>query len=322
MKEEFSVPFVLRYSNNDTGAITFTGNTLGLRGSVLVNSATAVSDQTDSVNDETSVTILPSPVVPPQPVPPPVPPPEPPPKFSLAITKTADRTEIRAGDTILYRITVRNIGDAALTSVRITDSLLGVDRTHDRLNLNESVTIQARYGVMADTGMGTVSINTAQAVSAQTGPVRAQASVTVTSQPPLNVEKTVFPLVTEPGSPLTFSFIITNMTGTVLITNVGPTVLNNVTLFDDLPAGARFEEDSVVINNQVVANANPAQGIRIGTLAPGETVRVSFQALQLAVPANERAENQGHVTYEREGSNKTFEVDSNIVIYEVMEKEE
>lgn len=30
LKEEYNVPFVLRYSNNDTGAITFTGNTLGL----------------------------------------------------------------------------------------------------------------------------------------------------------------------------------------------------------------------------------------------------------------------------------------------------
>lgn len=295
-------------------------------GTVLVNSATAVSDQTDPSHDETSVAVLPSPVVPPPPVePPPLVVPPPPvitPVFNLAITKIADRAETRAGDTIHYRITVTNTGEAALTSVRITDVLLGIDRTLDRLNPNESVTIQARYGVMADTGIGTVIINTAQAVSAQTGPVSAQASVIVTSQPLLNVEKTVFPLVTETGNTLTFSFMITNMTGTVLITNVGPTMLNNVTLFDDLPAGSRFEGNSVIINNQLAADVNPAQGIRIGSLTPGETVRVSFQVLQYAVAPNERAENQGRVTYEPEGSNVTVEVDSNIVFYEVTEEEE
>ncbi|OPH00341.1 hypothetical protein B2I21_00460, partial [Chryseobacterium mucoviscidosis] len=70
-------------------------------GTVLVNSATAVSDQTDPIHDETSVAVLPSPVVPPPPVePPPLVVPPPPvitPVFNLAITKIADRAETRAG---------------------------------------------------------------------------------------------------------------------------------------------------------------------------------------------------------------------------------
>ncbi|WP_411553461.1 hypothetical protein [Paenibacillus lautus] len=276
-------------------------------GTVIVNTSTAISDQTGPVSDEAFVSILPSPVVP---------------VYDLAITKEADRTTTQAGDTIEYRITVRNTGNAVLTSVRVTDALLGIDRTIDRLNPNESVNIRARYGVMGSTGIGSVIINTAQAVSAETGPVRAQASVTVTSQPPINLEKTVFPLVTEPGGELTFSFMITNMTGTVLITNISPTVLNNVILFDDLPAGTQFQEGSVIINNQVAVNADPRRGIRVGTLTPGESTRVTFQAFQLTVPPNERAENQGRVTFEPEGSDETFEVDSNIVIFEVMEEEE
>ena len=194
----------------------------------------------------------------------------------MAITKEADRTTTQAGDTIEYRITVRNTGNAVLTSVRVTDALLGIDRTIDRLNPNESVTIRARYGVMGSTGIGSVIINTAQAVSAERDRSGAQASVTVTSQPPINLENGVSARYGT-GRRADVFFMITNMTGTVLITNISPTVLNNVILFDDLPAGTQFQEGSVIINNQVAVNADPRRGIRVGTLTPGESTRVTFK---------------------------------------------
>ncbi|GAB6930214.1 hypothetical protein JCM10914A_41970 [Paenibacillus sp. JCM 10914] len=276
-------------------------------GTVITNTSTAVSDQTASVSAQAAVTVIPAAVTP---------------SFQLSITKEADRTVTRSGDTIAYRIRVTNTGTARLTAVRVTDALLSLDRLIPALNPNESVVLVAEYGVMGDTPVGTVISNTAQAISNETGPVRAQASVRVTSQPPLNVEKAVFPIVVEPGNMLTFSFTITNMTGTLEVTNIGPTRLNEVTLFDDLPSGARLDAGSVIINNQPEPDADPERGIRLGSLEPGSTVRVSFQVLQASLPNEERAQNQGHVTFVPEGSSETIEVDSNIVIYDVLEEEE
>ncbi len=41
----------------------------------------------------------------------------------LVLSKTVSQTNIRVGDTVLYRILVSNIGNTALTNVRIVDTL-------------------------------------------------------------------------------------------------------------------------------------------------------------------------------------------------------
>lgn len=275
---------------------------------ILINTSSAQADEFGPVTAEASVSILPIPPVPP--------------KSNLQITKTADRTITSAGHTIHYRITVTNTGETVLTSVRVTDELLGINHTIGTLHPNESVTLRASYAVPATTDVGTVITNTAIAVSAETDPVSDHTSVEVVSKPPLSVTKSIAPLESTPGSLLTFSFVVTNQTGTVVISNQSPTVLNDVVLFDNLPKGTSFHVNSVIINNQRVTGVNPEHGIHLGTLQPGQSILISFNALQLVVPPNETAKNQAYVTFKPENSDETIRVDSNIVEYTVTEEEE
>ncbi|GAA4876760.1 hypothetical protein GCM10023310_65680 [Paenibacillus vulneris] len=276
-------------------------------GTIITNVSTAQTDQTGPVTDDARVTVLPEP---------------PRPNHQLEIVKTADRSVVMGGQTIDYRITVTNTGDSVLTSVRVIDDRLGIHRMIGTLLPNQSVTVRAKFAVPADTEVGTVITNTAIAVSAETDPVSDMASVKVIGQPPLSVAKSVLPIESHPGSRLTFSFVVTNRTGTLTVANLGPTVLNHVTLFDNLPNGTQFTGGSVIVNNKPITGAHPEEGIHLGSLAPGETVRITFQALQVLVPSNESVENQAHVTFEREDTGETERVDSNIVIYTVTEEEE
>ncbi|MEK5061727.1 hypothetical protein MHB81_25675, partial [Paenibacillus sp. FSL H7-0326] len=269
--------------------------------SIITNIASAVSNELGPVRDEALVTILPPEL----------------PVYKLAITKTADRHTTPAGRTIHYQITVTNAGDTVLTSIRIRDELLDINRTIRSLAPNESIIVEGRYVVSSETPSRTVIVNTAWADAAETGPVSAETSVTVTESAMLDVEKSVTPRIISPGDVLTFCFEVVNITGTL-----SPVVLTNVILYDDLPRGTQFIEDSVMINDRPVTTVNPKQGIPLGSLAPGEAVVISFRARQLFVPAGERAENQAYVIYERADTEETDRADSNIVVIEVSEDDE
>ncbi|OXM83058.1 DUF11 domain-containing protein [Paenibacillus rigui] len=269
---------------------------------IINNTATVTSQQTDPVQDHAQVTVLPV--------------------YELAIRKSADKTEITAGETVQYTITVTNTGNATLTSLHITDPLLGVDRTFPSLAPGQSIVIDAAYVAADDAKFGTIITNTAIATSAETGPKQAQAVVSVTGKPPVDIIKSVFPHISEPGATLTFTLIITNTTGMSLTSRYGATVLHKLVLFDNLPEGMRLVANSVVVNGNIRRRANLETGVHLGTLDPGETIKVTFHARQLVVPPNEKGENQAYVTFEPEQSDTTYQVDSNTVVFDVVENEE
>ena len=69
------------------------------------------------------------------------------------------------------------------------------------------------------------------------------------------------------------------ITYATILTNNGNIPASNVTFTDIIPAGTIFLPNTVTINGVPIANANPANGILIGTIGANSSRTVVFQVL-------------------------------------------
>lgn len=81
------------------------------------------------------------------------------------------------------------------------------------------------------------------------------------------------------------------------VTNSGIAPVNNVVLSDPIPAGSSFVAGSVVVDGTPLPGANPANGISLGTVAPGATVLVTFNILVNSLPNPAILNNQASVSF-------------------------
>ena len=95
----------------------FTGSYVALSPGVLTNTASASDDQASYVADSVSTTVVADTEVPIVPV------------YSMSIVKTSDTAEAEIGDTINYRITVTNTGNATLNDISVLDEMIGLNTT-------------------------------------------------------------------------------------------------------------------------------------------------------------------------------------------------
>ncbi|WP_308638311.1 DUF7507 domain-containing protein [Paenibacillus silvisoli] len=168
-------------------------------GTLLTNTSTAASDQTEPVSAAAIVIITAVP--------------------SLALTKTVSPASGPAGTPITYTITVFNTGNTALTQVHIQDPLLGVDTIIPSIAQGGSSVINVP-SVIPALPPGTIIENVASASSAETpAPVQAEAFVTVGTPPTLSLTKIVSEPSALPGETVTFTITLTN-TSAVVLTNV------------------------------------------------------------------------------------------------------
>lgn len=68
------------------------------------------------------------------------------------------------------------------------------------------------------------------------------------------------------------------ITFTLKVHNTGTCPINNLVVTDVLPVGLTYVPGSTSINGDNPTNLNPAAGIPLGTLAPGDTFVITFQA--------------------------------------------
>lgn len=83
-----------------------------------------------------------------------------------------------------------------------------------------------------------------------------------------------------------------------ILTNNGNIPASNVTFTDIIPAGTLFIPNTVTINNVPIANANPANGIFIGTIGANASRIVSFQIFVPSIPAVNPITNQSGTTFQ------------------------
>ena len=167
------------------------------------NTATADSDETESVSDTWNVEVAARP--------------------GLAISKTADRTTANIGDTIHYTIVVRNTGDVTLHNVTVVDARLGINQTIASLAPNASQSFSGSY-LVTEADLAGVS-NTATADSDETGAVSDTWEVAVVAQPGLSITKTADRATAVLGDVINY---------TIVVQNTGDVGLEGVHVWDDL----------------------------------------------------------------------------------------
>ncbi|MHA4052172.1 cell surface protein, partial [Bacillus cereus] len=88
------------------------------------------------------------------------------------------------------------------------------------------------------------------------------------------------------------------ITYATILTNNGNIPASNVTFTDIIPAGTIFLPNTVTINGVPIANANPANGILIGTIGANSSRTVAFQVSVPTIPSPNPITNQSSTTFQ------------------------
>jgi len=228
---------------------------------------------------------------------------------SLSITKEvknltsngnySSSTNAESGDTVQYRIIVKNVGNITAQSVSISDNFdnagisrsgsLNVSKNYSGtlsnginvgdLGVNQTVTVI--YNATVNIENGTVT-NTAIAGAGNAPSVSDTAAVYVATeigQPQLTIEKTVRNLT---QGNVGFVGSVSAYNGDevefkIVVDNVGNAEANNVIIKDDLPGGLSTVSDSlgtnVSVNGQLTGN-----GLELNKLSQGQSAIIYFRA--------------------------------------------
>nr|WP_141504994.1 DUF11 domain-containing protein [Paenibacillus luteus] len=81
------------------------------------------------------------------------------------------------------------------------------------------------------------------------------------------------------------------------VTNSGIANINNVQVVDPIPTGASFQIGSVLVDGVARPAADPANGIILGTIAPGATVLVDFNVRVNTLPNPASLSNRATVSF-------------------------
>src|SRR5680860_763733 len=233
----------------------------------------------------------------------------------LTVVKSADKTAADLGETITYTVTVTNTGDVTAQAVVLTDPVpAGTTFVPD------SVTVGGFPAPGADPNVGIPLGNIPPG-----GSVTVTFQVTATSipvpNPTTNIATATGLFTIEPGEPprqlsfdsnpvdvqienavLTavksvdkaFAEVGDTLTYTVVVTNTGTIVANNVVFMDNPPNGTSFVPGSVTVNGLPVPG-DPSLGIPLGNIPPGGAVTVTFQVHVDAIPVPNPTVNFGTI---------------------------
>ena len=153
---------------------------------------------------------------------------------AIAVTKTADVTLSKAGDTVNYTITVTNTGNnTSLSGITVMDTLLGNLTASFPSSLGNGTSATANFPYVVKATDPNPLLNTVTASGADvTGFVvtaTANASVTVVT-PNYTLTKTASPTSGTVGTVITYTYVITN-TGNVTLNKISAmdTLLGNIT---------------------------------------------------------------------------------------------
>ncbi len=248
-------------------------------GTVVANTASIDSTETDPVTASANVTVTSAP--------------------ALSITKSSDvTTSANPGQTVTYTIVVTNAASATDTAhgVVVTDTLpagLTFDDgttvkpfTVGELAPGASKTITASAKVVSSATAGTYT-NTAKAKGSNTPEVSATANVSVvvpqvlaaTANPKLAITKTVKEDFVNPGGKANY---------TVTVTNKGEATAVNVRLTDSLPNGFTFTETGLANRVWVIGNlaANAAKTISYEVEVDEASKTGTYENLAVAMADN------------------------------------
>ncbi|WP_255247838.1 DUF7507 domain-containing protein [Paenibacillus sp. 7523-1] len=235
----------------------------------------------------------------------------------ITVSKGSTATGAVAGDSILYTVTVANAGTASAASVVLSDSLpagltfipgsvtvAGVSRpTLDitagiplgSLALSSSIVVTYRALIGQDASILQL-VNSANAAftfqsvaggPTITGVIPSNNSTLPVYSPNLSIVKSGSTTNATVGDTVTYTLQVNN----------GGNVAANVTLTDNIPSGSSYVAGSFRLNGNVIAGANPATGVNLGSLAAGSANTVTFQVLVTSLPTPPTLVDQAAASY-------------------------
>lgn len=280
--------------------VAFTVNTVSLPPSGLLNNQSTVSFTSGVLSNVAFSNIVSTPIYLP----------------ILSAAKSSNVIQATVGDTITYTINVTNTGNyGALATLSDTipagttfvpNSVLiqgapapGADpATGIPLGV---ISAGAKLSVMFSVLISTLPasqqlINQASVAFAYTLPDGRTFNSSIQSNSTTISVSSPNVLVTK-SSPVADAVVGDTITYNLTVTNSGIANISNVNISDPIPAGSSFVAGSVLVDGIPHLNANPANGISLGTIAPGITVNISFSTIVNVLPNPATLTDQASVSF-------------------------
>ncbi|HFK1747380.1 TPA: cell surface protein [Bacillus cereus] len=222
----------------------------------------------------------------------------------IVAIKSVNKTFATIGDTISYTITLSNPGNVTSQNIIFTDTLPDGTTFISGTLTNDSGTQQIgnpangiQIGNINPNGTAVITLNVLVTNIPSINPISNSSSVQFAhvvdpSQPAVsqtNVSNTVSTtinsaiLTTKKSADKSIVSVGDTITYTTTIRNTGNTAATNITFTSAIPANTTFIPNSVTINSVQQSGAQPALGVNIPNIAPGETVTVTFQVNVISV---------------------------------------
>ncbi|OTY29659.1 MULTISPECIES: DUF7507 domain-containing protein [Bacillus cereus group] len=238
---------------------------------------------------------------------------------NVIIFKDVDLTIADVGQPITYTIALANPGNTPANNVVVTDIL-----PPGTTLVPNSIFIGGTLQLGADPNVG-LQVGTIPAGGITTIVFQISASGIPSPNPVQNSAALQYSFIADPNLPAvvknaisnivttqinTANIVATKLTSTnfsnvgdvityaTILTNNGNIPASNVTFTDIIPTGAIFLPNTVTINGVPIANANPANGIFIGTIGANSSRTVSFQVFVPNIPAVNPITNQSGTTFQ------------------------
>ncbi|MBK4740108.1 DUF7507 domain-containing protein [Bacillus cereus] len=237
----------------------------------------------------------------------------------ITMVKSVDQTLVTLGDTITYTTILTNNGNTNATNVTFTDLI-----PNGTTFITDSVTINGltQIGLNPNTGItiGAIAPNSSISIAFQV-----TATSTPVQNPIANSATASYTFIADPNAPIvsrnvtsntvfttintatilslkqvdkSFSRIGDTLTYTVALTNNGNSSAQNVIFTDTVPSGTTFIANTFSINGVPQSEANPSNGVNIGTITAGTTVTVSFQVTVTSLPTENPIVNFSSTSYQ------------------------
>ncbi|GAA4862362.1 hypothetical protein GCM10023310_47190 [Paenibacillus vulneris] len=196
---------LLQPNEVQTFDISFTVPLTVPAGTVITNTAVVVSDQTEPLEAEAAISVLPT--------------------FGVDIFKSVEPSSASPGEVVSYTIVVRNTGGADLTNLVIIDPDIGLNESIAKLVPGEAVDFRAFFTIPENTPAGVQIRNTATVTTAETEPASDETAVVVLAAPLLTIDKTSDIDLVLPGGTIQY---------TITVHNGGNIPLTNITIDDPI----------------------------------------------------------------------------------------